>query len=167
MRMTNIRGHEGEPGSSRLVAFLEKRAIWVVVLAPVLAKLHLLVGLLNPNPLFTVAWLAVDGVVFRSMGQPTIDPNIGFTSQALGHRAALDLISGVIPWWNYFEGAGGPLAGEMNSAALFPPTLLLYFSDGQLWMHIVLPVHRGVVHPPAAAPPAPLTAGRSSGCGVV
>ena len=52
-----------------------------------------------------------------------IDPNVGFITQSLGHLAALDILHGHLPWWNYFEGLGQPLAGEMQSAALFPLTL--------------------------------------------
>ena len=58
-------------------------------------------------------------------GLPTIDPNVAFTSQALGIRAAHDWLSGHIPWWNAFEATGVPLAGEMQSAALFLPWILL------------------------------------------
>ena len=50
-------------------------------------------------------------------GYPTIDPNVGFTSYALGARAALDVLSGHLPLWNHYEGLGTPLLGEMQSAA--------------------------------------------------
>ncbi len=77
-------------------------------------------------------------------GKPTIDPSYGFTSQAIGHRAALDLLHLHLPWWNPYEGTGMPLAGETQAAALFPPTLLTAFSDGQLYEHILLELIAGI-----------------------
>ena len=44
--------------------------------------------------------------------------------QALGHLVATDWFSGHVPWWNPYEGLGVPLAGDMQSGAFFPPTLL-------------------------------------------
>jgi hypothetical protein len=79
-----------------------------------------------------------------SCGRPAIDPNLGFITQSLGHVAAEDILHGHFPWWNYFEGLGQPLAGEMQSAALFPLTLLFAFSWGLVWFHIVLEVIAGV-----------------------
>ena len=67
-------------------------------------------------------------------GQPTLESNMGFTAQALGTRAALDWFRGRVPLWNYFEGTGVPLAGEMQSAALFLPFILfLRFLSGQIY----------------------------------
>lgn len=77
-------------------------------------------------------------------GLPTIDPNIGFTSFALGARAALDLLSGHLPLWNHYEGLGAPLLGEMQSAALFPPTLLLALPHGQVLEQALLQLVAGV-----------------------
>ncbi len=65
-------------------------------------------------------------------GNPTIDPNVGETSFALGARAAFDILAGHLPLWNHYEGFGAPLLGEMQSAALFPPTLLLALPHGQV-----------------------------------
>ncbi|MFT4065283.1 hypothetical protein [Paraburkholderia sp.] len=75
---------------------------------------------------------------------PTIDPNIAFTSHALGHRAALDVLSGHLPWWNHYEGVGAPLAGEMQAAALSPLNVLLALPDGQLYMHLSLQIIAGL-----------------------
>ncbi|HMK62700.1 MAG TPA: hypothetical protein VK386_03690 [Acidimicrobiales bacterium] len=76
-------------------------------------------------------------------GQPTIDPNAGFVTQSLGHVAASSWISGHIPWWNSFEGIGAPLAGEMQSAAFFPLTLLLDGTWGFVPFHLVLELVAG------------------------
>ena len=77
-------------------------------------------------------------------GRPMIDPNVGFITQPLGHLAAMDLLHGHFPWWNYFQGLGQPLAGEMQSAALFPLTLLFALPSGLLWFHISLEIIAGV-----------------------
>ena len=77
-------------------------------------------------------------------GQPTIDPNNGFVSQALGHRAALDLIHLHLPWWNPYEGTGTPLAGEMQSAALFPPRCSCSRPTDSLLEHVVLEILAGI-----------------------
>jgi hypothetical protein len=51
------------------------------------------------------------------LGSPFLDPNVGATSQALGHLAAWDWLHGVIPWWNPYTGIGVPLAGELQPGA--------------------------------------------------
>jgi hypothetical protein len=108
-----------------------------------IAHAILLLGLADPNPLGPVSQLAHlrSG---RISGSGTIDPNIGLTAQALGHRAALDLVHFQLPWWNPYEGTGSPLTGEMQSAALFPPTILLLISGGQLYEHMLLEIIAGI-----------------------
>ncbi|MDR5737677.1 hypothetical protein [Caballeronia sp. LZ016] len=117
------------------------------MLAPVLVRAPQLFDLLLADPTLLYAGLA-DGLRAGPLGGfppfPTIDPNIAFTSHALGHRAALDVLSGHIPWWNHFEGVGTPLVGEMQAAALFPLTWLLVLKSGQFYMHIALQVISGV-----------------------
>jgi hypothetical protein len=73
-----------------------------------------------------------------------IDPNVGFITQPLGHLAAMDLLHLHLPWWNYFEGLGQPLAGEMQSAALLPLTLFFALPGGLLWFHVSLEIIAGV-----------------------
>jgi hypothetical protein len=108
-----------------------------------LANSPYLLHLFDPNPLGPKVRLARGGVVGLLGGMPTIDPNIGTTSQALGHLAADDWLHLRIPWWNPYEGSGTALAGEMQSAALFPPTLLLAISNGQLYEHILFELVAG------------------------
>jgi hypothetical protein len=112
---------------------------------PILVKLPLIVGWLQADPLLLYSGLQ-QGVQGGFLGGalPTIDPNIGFTSQALGHRAALDVLAGHMPWWNPFEGVGTPLAGEMQSAALFPPSWLLALRNGQVYEHISFQIIAGL-----------------------
>ncbi|MGH7643886.1 MAG: hypothetical protein ACRENX_12910 [Candidatus Dormibacteria bacterium] len=76
-------------------------------------------------------------------GFPTIDPNNGFTTQALGHLAAMDWLHGQVPWWNPYEGVGTPLAGEMASASLLPLVLLETLSNGVLFFHMTLELLTG------------------------
>lgn len=71
-------------------------------------------------------------------GAPTIDPNYGVTAFALGAHAAEEILSGRLPLWNHYEGLGAPLLGEMQSAAFFPPTLLLLLPHGQVIEHAFL-----------------------------
>ncbi|WP_454874850.1 hypothetical protein [Paraburkholderia xenovorans] len=122
-------------------------AVILLCLAPLIVKAPLLLGLLNSDPTLLYAGLQ-QGLQSGPFGgyppYPTIDPNIAFTSHALGHRAILDILHGQWPWWNYYEGVGTPLAGEMQSAALFPLTWLLYFRQGQLYMHLALQMIAGV-----------------------
>jgi hypothetical protein len=108
------------------------------------ANLPFLSGEFTANPLGPRASLVTSFGDGLTGGQPTLDPNNGFVSQALGHRAALDLSHLSLPWWNPYEGAGAPLAGEMQSAALFPPTLLTLFGNGQLYEHILFELVAGL-----------------------
>lgn len=122
-------------------------AVILLCLAPLIVKAPLLLGLLIADPTLLYAGLQ-QGLQHGPFGGfpplPTIDPNIAFTSHALGHRAILDILHGQWPWWNYYEGVGAPLAGEMQSAALFPLTWLLFFKNGQLYMHLALQIIAGV-----------------------
>lgn len=118
-------------------------ALFVLAVVAVANALYLS-GRFDPNPMSSFAAL---GSIVRPGalgGLYTIDPNAGFTSQALGHLAAVDIVHGRLPWWNPYEGAGGPLAGEMQSAALFPPTILLWFSGGQLAVRLLLEAVAGL-----------------------
>jgi hypothetical protein len=119
----------------------------LLVLLPLLVKLPLIAGLMCANPMLLFSGMQQGmepGLLGGFPPLPTIDPNIAFTSHALGHRAALDMLAGHIPWWNPFEGVGAPLAGEMQSAALFPLTWLLAFSNGQLYEHIAFQIIAGL-----------------------
>lgn len=116
----------------------------LVVGVVVAANLLFLLGVVDPNPLVSVSQLSVTAKGGLLAGLATIDPNSGITSQALGHLAALDLLHGHLPWWNPYEGVGAPLAGEMQSAALFPLTPLLALSGGQLPFHILLELATGI-----------------------
>ncbi|MDE8347618.1 MAG: hypothetical protein POH28_15810, partial [Acidocella sp.] len=68
-----------------------------------------------------------------------LDPNIGYTTQALGYRAAQDWLRGVVPWWDPYQGVGAPLAAELQNGAFFLPfSLLLHFSTGWLLLRLLM-----------------------------
>jgi hypothetical protein len=120
------------------------RAMLVIAGVVILANLPYLVGVFDPNPLGPRGSLVSSAAAGPVGGQPTIDPNNGFVSQALGHRAALDLSHLHLPWWNPYEGSGAPLAAEMQSAAFFPPTLLTAVDNGQIYERVILELVAGV-----------------------
>ena len=109
-----------------------------VVAANGLAIVHLV----TTNPLVLDADLTTPASDWLP-GLPYIDGNAGFTMQALGHLAALDWLHGHLPWWNPYEGVGSPLAGEMQSGAFFPPTLLLALHQGVLLLQLLVEVVTG------------------------
>lgn len=75
----------------------------------------------------------------------TIDPNDGWTAQALGHLAANSWFQGHVPLWNLHEGLGMPHAGEMQSAAFFLPFVLLQkLPNGIFAMHLALMLVAGL-----------------------
>jgi hypothetical protein len=112
-----------------------------LVLAVVVANFLPLSGIVDQNPLLERPELTVAEQPGWVEGFRTIDPNDGFSSQALGHQAAHQWLHGEIPYWNHYEGTGFPLAGGMQSAALFLPfVLLLHFANGLLYLHVVLEV---------------------------
>ena len=130
------------------MAFLRKLPTWTVpvvaiILAVFAGNIMYATGLTNSDP---ISWTA--GISHQlchvTCGRPMIDPNVGFITQPLGHLAAYDILHGHLPMWNYFEGLGSPLAGEMQSAALFPLTLLFAFPAGLLWFHMALEMIAGV-----------------------
>jgi hypothetical protein len=103
-----------------------------------------LLGLFDANPLWPRSGLVAAITPGPLRGQPTIDPSNGFISQALSHRASLDVLHLHFPWWDPFEGTGMPLAADLQSAALFPLTLLTALSNGQLYEHVLLQIVAGI-----------------------
>ncbi|MGZ5035869.1 MAG: hypothetical protein ACXWG8_09570 [Usitatibacter sp.] len=85
--------------------------------------------------------LRVDPGIVR--GAPYIDPNSGFQTQALGYRAALDWLAGIVPWWNPYSGVGLPLAGEYQPSAFLPLTFLLLLPRGAVWLQLALQMLSG------------------------
>jgi len=76
---------------------------------------------------------------------PFLDPNVGFTSEALGRLAAWNWLHGIVPWWNTYTGIGMPLAGELQPGAFFLPfNLLLLLPEGILWQQIAMQIIAGL-----------------------
>ncbi len=121
-----------------------KRAIALLCAAPALVALAVLLAPIVIDPVALFGGLPYDLRPNWQPGFTTIDPNQGYTSYALGVRAALDLVGGRVPLWNPFEGLGSPLLGEMQSAALFPPTLLLLLPHGQVIEQAFLQIVAGI-----------------------
>ena len=115
----------------------------LILLAVLIGNGLYLVGESNISPIWWTANISTI-ICHVTCGRPMIDPNVGFITQPIGHLAAMDLLHGHLPWWNYFEGLGQPLAGEMQSAAFFPLTLLFALPAGLLWFHISLEVIAGI-----------------------
>lgn len=112
--------------------------IGLITFVIVFANTLPLINIFPTNPINHRTGLALERQYSKIAGEHTIDPNDGFTSQALGNRAADEIIDGDMPLWNEYEGIGFPLAAEMQSAALFPLTILHKFSNGILYIHILL-----------------------------
>jgi hypothetical protein len=118
--------------------------VGVIVIIVVAVHAPELFGWLDPNPIHIVGGAdnrTVSGVL---PGLPFIDPNIGITSQALGHRSILDWLSGAVPWWNPYEGVGSPLAAGFQAASFFPATILTLFANGQVFLHMILEITAGI-----------------------
>ena len=133
-------------------------AVVAIVGIVLLANLLYLSGLFDPNPLGRLSGIGFYSGLFDPnpvgpwggsnpgllAGLSSIDPSNGQASQALGHLAALDWTHLRVPWWNPYEGTGMPLAGEMQSGALFPLTLLLLIGNGQVYEYFLLELVAGV-----------------------
>ena len=119
------------------------KAIALIVLVVLAANGFYVLGLANNDP---ISWTAgISHHLCRiTCGRPAIDPNVGFVTQTLGHEAALDLLHFHFPWWTYTQGLGQPLAGEMQSGALFPLTLWFALSSGLVWFHVSLEIIAGI-----------------------
>jgi len=113
-------------------------AVLLLCAVPAVILLLSLIGPFRTDALYHHSGIVFDAKPQLMNGEPSIEPNIGITSQALGTRAALDIAVGRWPLWNHFEGLGAPLLGEMQSAALFPPTLLMLLPHGQGIEHLLL-----------------------------
>lgn len=118
------------------------RSLLLIAMIVVLANGAFIFFGYESSPLWWTAGIS-SRVCLWTCGLPSVDPNVGFITQPLGHLAAMDLVHGHLPWWNYFEGMGQPLAGEMQSSALFPLVLLFVFPAGLLLFHLSLQIIAG------------------------
>ena len=126
--------------------FLDRHSwlpVFLLVFLPILVCIpHWLFGY-SIDPVWFVS--SMTSAVQPFPGYPFIDPNAGFTSEALGHLAAWDWLHGIVPWWNPYTGVGMPLAGEMQPGAFFLPfNLLLILKEGLLWQRICMQIIAGL-----------------------
>lgn len=119
-------------------------AIVAITVLVLLANSFYLLKLANPDPLLQRSGLAISQQKIVLSGLSTIDPNDGFTSQALGNQSARQWLQGHVPFWNHYEGIGTPLAGEMQSQALSPFVLFFAFANGNLIFQIFMEIIAGV-----------------------
>ncbi len=118
--------------------------IVLLLLLPFAVQLPFLVLGLSTDPIWFYSSITSGGTHIIP-GPPFLDPNAGFTSQALGHLVAWDWLHGVIPWWNPYTGIGVPLAGELQPGAFFLPfNLLLLLKEGLLWQRIAMQIIAGL-----------------------
>lgn len=122
--------------------FLASLTIFITLLGVYL--IPTLLGV-SQNPIYHRSGLSVITEPARIEGQGTIDPNDGFTAQALGRQAANSWLAGNAPYWNSYEGIGTPLAGGMQSAAFFPLTILLRLHNGFIYIHFLLQLLAGIM----------------------
>jgi hypothetical protein len=118
--------------------------LFVVSVVPFLANLPALIGLVKYQPILNTSGL---GSISRKgfiPGQPFIDPNVGYNSQAVGHAAAMSWLHLHVPWWNLNDGLGMPLAASVQSASFLPLTLLQAVAGGSLLFHIALELIAGI-----------------------
>ena len=142
-------------GAAAFQAAERRRALIAVVgllFLPLLANWQAVSGWLQHDPLYTRSALARDVVPGPISGFTSRDPNDGWTTEALGRRAAEDWLRGRVPWWNPYSGPGLPLAAEMQGAALFLPfVLLLHAAQGPLLLKLAMQVVAGLPPTPCSA----------------
>lgn len=141
--LTALRRGNPRPPQTQGRSAPEWRWAIAVAILPVIANLHLVLGFLAASPIYPYSGLA-HGIGHLFPPYPTLDFNVGVLSEAQGRLAVRDVLSGIMPWWNPYEGVGTPLAGNMQSSALFPPTLLLTLPDGLLYLHLLLQAVAGL-----------------------
>ncbi|MDE8343642.1 MAG: hypothetical protein POG24_07475 [Acidocella sp.] len=120
-----------------------RRHVWPITAligAILLANVIALTGFYHDDPALFVSNLATSVKPGPIPGFPNwLDPNIGYTTQALGYRAAQDWLRGVVPWWDPYQGVGAPLAAELQNGGFFLPfSLLLHFSTGWLLLRLLM-----------------------------
>src|SRR5436309_702772 len=99
---------QGTSLRERILASVNVRwQIFLLICLPFLVHAPVLVGWLIADPVYFFSGLIVSSSDRIIPGLPGWnDPNTGTTTQALGSLAAQLWLSGEIPWWNPYNGAG-------------------------------------------------------------
>ena len=136
---------KSEQSPGRSCEFLDRHPwspVLLLLFLPFVSHIPLWLLQRSNDPIWFYSGLALNPV---PAGSPFLDPNVGFTSQALGGLAAHDWLHGVVPWWNSYTGVGMPLAGELQPGAFFLPfNLLLLLPEGILWQQISMQIIAGL-----------------------
>ncbi|ASL39436.1 MULTISPECIES: hypothetical protein [Acetobacter] len=120
-------------------------SIAIIIAIPIFIHFLGLLNILSSDPLQIYLNFGGEHSAILDGSPGWVDPNAGATTQALGHEAARQWLSGHIPWWERFSGMGLPLAAEMqNSALFFPFVLLLIFANGVLYLKIAMQIMSGL-----------------------
>jgi hypothetical protein len=119
-------------------------AILLVIAFPIVLNVPQITGLVKADPALLYSGLRTSMQAGPVAGSPVIDPSIGYFHEALGKRAMDQMSHGEPPWWNSFEGAGVPLAGEMNSSPFFPLMPLLELPRGQVLIQVMIQILSGL-----------------------
>lgn len=132
--------------TTALRRFRSSKYFWpaLIVVFVLAANALYITGVFSDNPINERSGLASTLVAGPVAGQYTIDPSDGFYAQALGRGVASSVLHGHLPWWNYNEGVGDPLAGGLQAGALFPLQFLLLFADGLFYLHLCLEIITGL-----------------------
>jgi len=140
-----IAGSKPKAFSENAAEFLDRHPavpLILLVMLPLVLNLSLLLLGRSTDPIWFVSGLTQGSRVLPTW--PFIDPNVGFTSEALGRLAAWDWVHGIVPWWNPYTGIGMPLAGELQPGAFFLPfTLLFLLREGVLWQQVLMQIIAG------------------------
>lgn len=123
---------------------LDVSPIAIILLIPFLVAFPDLTGLLKSNPMLTYGYMGIGVTPGILPGTPYLDPNVGYTIQALGKLADQLWLKGSVPWWNHYSGAGMPLAAEFQPAAFSPANLLLLLPHGVIFRHLFMQYVAGI-----------------------
>lgn len=134
---------KGRTGRGRF-SQIDRWCFVAIIAVVLLANAMPLLGIVDTVPFDNRVGLITHQHASSIRGGYTIDPNDGFTAEALGRAAAVSWTHGNVPYWNYNEGLGAPLAGEMQSGAFSPFVLLLLFRNGLFYLHVVLEIIAGL-----------------------
>lgn len=130
----------------RIWAFLRRE--WYVFVTVIVAVLLInslyVLGYAVSDPALTRSGLAIAVEKGTLPGEYTIDPNDGFSSQALGSRVAKNVLNGENIWWNHYAAIGNPLVSGMQSGFIFPIQFLLLFNNGLLYVHMIFEIIGGI-----------------------
>jgi hypothetical protein len=140
----DTRHRDTGPGRIHRTGWSDRWCFAAIVAVVLLANAMPLLGIVDTVPYDNRVGLVSQQHASSIRGGYTIDPNDGFTAEALGRAAAVSWTHGHVPYWNHFEGIGAPLAGEMQSGAFSPFVLLLIFRNGLLYLHVVLEIIAGL-----------------------